>query len=308
LITTAEPERNTQLLTAPIGEPANRKLLAEFEGSAFIQEHVTTDTGIVFMVTERLPQKTKIISTSYPQRLWLVNPAGKKEIKPPAGATNCFAMKGCLSPEAQFLGLGCWETQPDKQRARVIYLTDLETGKWQKIGSPATLLELVGWIGPKATGLVLAGLGAKKGETRQAYSLDPITGQLTPLDQIPREFTTARKFSPDGRRAIEVIGKERIVITDNATGQNREFAFHPYDQHNVYPENVQWATDRYLVFQSSRTALINVETLKMNYATAKESGFAFVEFSPDFKCALGHKVDGTYLGSVMLPAGETRTK
>lgn len=166
---------------------------------------------------------------------------------------------------------------------------------------PATILELIGWKAEKPLGVVLTGIGVKKDEARNAYSLDPITGQLTPLPEVPPEFTVGRSLSPDGKRSIEVIGKERLVVTDTASAQKREFAFHPYDRRNVYPDSAQWADNRYLVFQSTRTSLIDTDTLKMNYPTDGESGVESVVFSPDFKLALGHKGDGYYLGTVKLP-------
>jgi hypothetical protein len=70
-----------------------------------------------------------------------------------------------------------------------------------------------------------------------------------------------------------------------------------------YPDSIQWASDHYLVFQSTRTSLINAGTLKMNFPTPKEPGIESLEFSPDFKLALGSKGDGHYLGSVSLPDG-----
>jgi hypothetical protein len=54
----------------------------------------------------------------------------------------------------------------------------------------------------------------------------------------------------------------------------------------------------YLVFQGPRTALINSDTLKMNFVSEKESGISSVEFGPGFKYALGVKEDGHYLGAV----------
>jgi hypothetical protein len=289
------------LLVAPSAQPAKRTLLAEFGGSIFVQEHVNTTQGSRCLVTEMLPQATQTISSSDPQRLWLVGSGDKREITPPTGVTNGFAAKGCLSPDGRFVALGCWETQPGQKRARVIHLTDLQTGKWQKIGMPATLLELVGWTGERPIGVVLTGLGAKKDEVRNAYSLDPISGQLTSLAEVPRAFTTGRSFSSDGKRFIEVIGKERLVISEAASGQKREFVFHPYDRRNVYPDSAQWVDNRYLVFQSTRTSVIDTDTLKMNYPTAKESGIDSVAFSPDFKLALGHNADGYHLGKVVLP-------
>ncbi len=300
IITRTEPERSSQLFVTSTAELTKRTLLTEFEGSVLVQEYVPAAQGTTMLVTEMLHQKAKTISSLDPQRLWLVDGMGKHELSGPPGVTNWFASKRCLSPDARFVTLGSWETRLNQKRARVIHLADLQTGKWRKIALPATLLELVGWFGEKPTGLVLAGRGVKRNEVRKAYSLEPITAQLTPLDEIPREFTPARNFSPDGKRFIEVIGKERFVITDATTDRQREFTFHPYDRRNVFPDSVHWGDNRYLVFQSARSSLIDADTLKMNYPTAKESGIDSVEFSPDFKLALGLKSDGHYLGSVVL--------
>lgn len=294
-ITTTEPK--SQLLIAPTSQPANRTLLAEFQGSIFVQEHVVTAEGLMFLVNERLPQEAKTISTTDQQRLWLVATGTKREIIPPAGVTNWFAAKGCLSPDGRFVALGCWEAQPGQKRARVVHVTDLRTGKWVKSEIPATILELVAWSGQQQ-GVVLTGLGIKPDEVRSAYSLDPMTGQLTPMAEVPPEFMTGRSFSSDGKHSIEVVGKERLIITDTASGQTREFVFHPYDRRNIYPDSVQWADNRHLVFQSARTSLIDTDTLKMNYPTAKGSGVESVVFSPDFRLALGHKSDGYELGKV----------
>jgi len=95
-----------------------------------------------------------------------------------------------------------------------------------------------------------------------------------------------------------VMGKERLLIADLTTGQHREFVFHAYDRRSVFPDSIHWVSDRYLVFQAVRTALINADTLKMNFVTEKESGISSVEFSPGFKSALGVKEDGHYLGLV----------
>ena len=303
LITETGPGQNSQLFIASVAEPAKRTRLAEFAGSAFVQENISTAQGTTLLATEMLRREARTISSLDPQKLWLVDARGKREVNVPPGVTNWFVAKGCLSPDARFVALGSWETQPDQKRARVIHLADLQTGKWQRIGLPATLLELVGWTGQKPTGLVLTGLAARKGEVRRAYSLDPTTGHLTPLDEVPREFAPGRILSPNGKQFVEVIGNERLVITDANTGQQREFVFHPYDRHDVYPDSVQWASDHYLFFQGARTSLIDTETLKMNYPMAKESGIESAEFSPDFKLALGSKADGCYLGHVVLPNG-----
>ncbi len=47
--------------------------------------------------------------------------------------------------------------------------------------------------------------------------------------------------------------------------------------------------------------MIDADTLKMSFPVEKESGFGSVEFSADFKRALGNKKDGQYVGEVELP-------
>jgi hypothetical protein len=300
LITTSEQRWNTHLFAAPSTDPSNRKELAEFEGTGHVQQHVITPEGMTVLVTEFLPKDSNTISSSDAHRLWLVDAKGKREVIAPPGVTNWFAAKSCVSPDARFVALGSWETQSDKQRARVIYLLDVRTGQWKKVSEQGTLLEVVDWSREKPSALVLTGLGVNKDEIRKAFTLALTTGQLTPLTEIPAEFKSGRKSSPDGKRHIEVIGKEKLVITDSTSGEHREFVFHSYDRRNVYPDSVTWGNNRYLVFRTTQTSLIDTSTLKMNYPATKESGINSVEFSPDFKLALGWKTDGHYLGKVEM--------
>ena len=73
----------------------------------------------------------------------------------------------------------------------------------------------------------------------------------------------------------------------------------PHELH--HPDSVRWASDRYLVFQGPRTALIDADALKMSFPVARESGITSVEFSSDFKRGLNTKKNGQYLGAVELP-------
>jgi WD40 repeat protein len=299
IITVGGAWQNSGLMLASTAEPGKRTQFAEFSGSILVVDHLCAAKGTTLVVSEHFHPKKETISSLDPQKLWLVDARGKREVAVPANVTNWFVMKGCLSPDGRYLGVGSWETP----RARVVHLFDVQTGKWQKVTLPTTALELVGWVDQKPTGLVLTGLGARKGDVRKPYSLEPATGQLTPLSEIPPGFSPGLMLSPDGKQFAELSGKGRLILNDAATGRQREFVFHPYDQRNVYPGCVQWASDRYLVFQSSQTSLIDAGTLKMSYPTTKESGIESVEFSPDFKLALGRKRDGYYLGSVSLPDG-----
>jgi len=297
-ITASEAGSHSKLFIAPTARPSERTLLAQFDGSALVPEFLPLDQGLSLFVVETLRKDPKAFSTSDPQRLWLVNAQSKHEIIVPGNVTNWFAMKGCVSPDGGFVALQSWRTQPNNKRSRIIHLGNLRSGEWRKIEMPDTMLELVGWSGKVPTGIVLTGMSFGKNEVRKPYSLEPATGQLSPLESTPAEFTPGRELSPNGQRSVEVIDKERLVIADLATGRNREFVFHPYDRRNVFPDSIHWASDHYLVFQGSRTALIATDTLKMNFVTEKESGIGSVEFSPAFKFALGVKADGHYLGVV----------
>src|SRR5262249_28041937 len=127
-------------------------------------------------------------------------------------------------------------------------------------------------------------------------------GKWEALPRVPAEFESRERISPDGRFTLRVEEKQRLVLTEPGTGKTREFRFHPYDRRHVFAESVAWAGPSYLVFQGSRTALINVDSFKMNFVTAKDAGLSAIEFSPDFKRALGRKEDGIYLGRVEFPA------
>jgi hypothetical protein len=121
---------------------------------------------------------------------------------------------------------------------------------------------------------------------------------LEALERVPDEFKRREPTSPDGRFTVKVEEKRRLVLTETGSGKTREFVFHPYDRRHVFAEGAAWASPKYLVFQGTRTALIDVDSLKMSFPSPAESGFPSFEFSPDFKRALGRKVDGTYLGRV----------
>jgi hypothetical protein len=94
------------------------------------------------------------------------------------------------------------------------------------------------------------------------------------------------------------VEKDRLVIEDAPGVAKREFVFHPYDRRNVDRDSVKWANDRYLVFQGLRTALIDAETLKMNYPVEKDDAVQAIDFSADFKLALGANKEGKFLGRV----------
>lgn len=299
LITRLEVGVRSDLYISPITEPTNRKVLAAFDGSSYIPGLRATVEGPKLLVIEALAQKGKPLWTAARQKLWRVDAHGKHEINTPATATNWFPSPSPLSPSGRFVSIGCWETKPDKKRERVVYVADVSTGNWQKVAAPGAMLELVSWNETNLTAVVLNQLGVRRTDKVEAYSMELATRKLTPLPEVPREFAPGVVWSPDGKQSVEVVRNEKCVIAAADSPTKREFIFHAYDRQNVFPESIQWADNRYLVFQSSRTCLIDAKTLKMNFPSTKESGMDEMVFSPDFKEAISVTRDGHYLGHVI---------
>ena len=302
LVITANTRRQgAKLSLAPISRPQEHRWLADFEGVILVREFFYGQQGVGLFVEETIRRDPMALSTSDPQRLWLVDAQGKHPVTVPAGVTRWFAGKGGISPEGRFVVLHTWHQEGKQPGIRVIHLGDLKRGNWQKVELAGTLLELVGWDGEPPKGVVLTGDAYNERTIRKACALDPETGQLSPLATVPTQFDTKVLSSPAQGRRAEIQDKQRLVITDSGGGQPRVLTFHPSDHRNLSDESVRWLSERYLVFEGPRTALIDADTLKMNYPATKESGFSSVEFSSDFKCALGTRKDGQYLGTVELP-------
>jgi hypothetical protein len=300
VVTTAsERGMHSKVFIAPTAHITSRKSLGEFEGGVSVQQFLPERNGVILFVTETLHKNPHMFSSSDPQRFWLLDDQGKHPINVPANGTNWIASKKSVSPDANFVALHSWVAGPDKQRRRVIQLGNLHTGEWRKVEMPGTELELVGWS--DTYGVVLTGNDFEKNQVRKAYMLDTGTAKLSPLDSIPPKFDPAFQLSTDGKHSVQVIEKDRLIITEIASGDKREFVFHPYDKANVYRDSVHWANDRYLVFEGSRTALIDSQTLKMNFLADKNADVNSIEFSPDFKSAIGTKAGTPHLGMVKMP-------
>jgi hypothetical protein len=126
---------------------------------------------------------------------------------------------------------------------------------------------------------------------------------MVPLELDPRWI-----LAPDRKRIVEVVEKEKLIITDLASGKKREFFFHPYDRRSAYRDGVQWVNNRYLLFHGSPPELIDADALKINFPASKASGFSDFEFNRDFDCALGRKEDGWYLGTVQSSSQSSKTR
>ena len=90
------------------------------------------------------------------------------------------------------------------------------------------------------------------------------------------------------------------------------FKFHEDDHPFVGEGCVRWAGPRYLQFNAGRLALIDIDSMKMNYPVPRSTPgtSASYTFSPDFRWVLCQKEEnekaGLYLGRVVKP-DESRT-
>jgi hypothetical protein len=306
IITENGADTGAKLFLLSASQAGERRLVAQFEGGAAVHEFVGDTEKPTLLVIETIRRNPKVFSSGDPQRLWLVDENQKIEVPVRTGLTNWYLGRKGISPRGTFLALHGWITQPNKKRARVIYVCEVATRQWRTIEKPDTVLELIGWT--NGNGIVLAGTGFERGEARNAYTLNPATGQLASLNVLPAQFSTTNLWSPGGQLMAQLQEKECLFITDIAAKSTRQFTFHPYDRRHGYRDSIAWAGDRYLVFQGPRTALIDVQTLKMSFPVAKDSGFNSLDFSPDFKAALGTKEDGNYLGRVELPGTDVAAR
>src|SRR6266568_6601500 len=141
LITATGPPKKLSL--AAIARPIERKSLAEFEGSVLVHGFLSGKQGLMLFLAETIRKDPKTLSSADPQRLWLVDMQGKRQVTVPASTTNWFVGKGSISPDGQFLALHSWRKQPKQQNTRVIHLGDLQNATWQTVELAGTILELV---------------------------------------------------------------------------------------------------------------------------------------------------------------------
>jgi hypothetical protein len=294
-----DEKRVGQFYLAPASRPAERKLLGAITNSPTFNGAILTETGVMALVTETIPTRKGVISSTDPRRLWLIRENEMKVVPMPPAMTNWYLPDAPLSPDGTFIAVQSWRGKPPQ--TRVIHLYQVRANKWSTLELPGTIYELAGWktaANGKLTAYVRTGMTPRTNEIRKPFLLDPSNGTLSEINTLPPELEDKRAVSPDGRRTATVREKEKLIITDVGSGQVREFQFHPSDRKSLYAESVSWVSPRYLFFQGSRPAILDADTLTMSFLFARDSGFRSVEFTPDFKLALGEKEEGRFLGEV----------
>jgi hypothetical protein len=297
VISESEGGRSRIYLLA-VAEPSERKLLAEFEGSAAAEGFVRGAQSRL-LVTERLPAKRNESSSNDKKRLWLVNDTGKQELKISGAITNWYLNEQCISPDGRFIVIHSWREGSQRDRARVLHVCEIELAQWRTVERPGIVLGVAGWRADKPIARVVTGTEFDNNKPRQVFQLEVETGQLLLVPPSQPDSRPGFVLSPARTRGFELRGSDALRIIELKTNLPREFPFHAYDRRSVQQEGLKWANDRYIIFQTSRrTELIDSDTMKMNFPTENDLK-TYCEFSPDFTLALGHKDDGMYLGRVI---------
>ena len=191
----------------------------------------------------------------------------------------------------------------------MVDLLDRATGAAQVVGVPDRDLSPVGWRLTEA-GLRALLLGKRRetgGDPRPSlYLADPATGSAIEVLELASARERFSLLSPDGRRIAEIRDRTTLIVTDRATGQQREFTFHEDDRPYVREESIRWVGPEYLQFDGRRLALIDVSTMKMNLpclGSPADIRMIRARFSPDLAW-IGYQEDGNgdglFLGRVAL--------
>ena len=88
LITATTGGQGAKLFLAPIARPQERQHLGDFEGSVQVHEFLYREQGLALFVAETIRRDRHVFSSRDPQRLWLADTQGKREVLPLAGLTN----------------------------------------------------------------------------------------------------------------------------------------------------------------------------------------------------------------------------
>jgi hypothetical protein len=176
--------------------------------------------------------------------------------------------------------------------------------------TPGEDLSLVGWRQTETGLRALAVTGRSWLVDRGGlvpYLADPAAGTLDRRDDIDCRLEINSPLSPDAKRRVR-MGKDDLIVTDLESDQKRRLVFHPDDRRYVDPDRIQWAGPRHVSFSGRRLALIDVETMKMNYpviAGGVKLDLRSFRFSPDFRWVLYKGSDREGAGLFLAPVEST---
>jgi hypothetical protein len=295
-------------------QPEKPRELARFEKMIWSLHVVDNDMRL--LVCEALPTSATGMSSDDPQRVWWVEPGAKDKQLLLGPEKDISVVDPPVSPDGRFVAIQRWKER-NGQRGRYTTVTFMDRmGASSKVAElPNESLSASGWQGSgKQLRAVLIANRWKidKNKPEVVYLADPTTGKIAQASGVPIPDSETRPVSPDGRRRAEVEGKERLVVVDLVTREKRIFQFHEDDYPFIGEGCVKWAGPRYLQLNAGRLALIDIQSMKMNYPVPRVAAgtSASYTFSPDFRWVLCQKEEGEkaglYLGRI-LASSESRT-
>jgi len=258
-----------------------------------------------FLVRETIPETPGVWSSADPVRLWWLEGDQRSLLVGPEKGLGLG--EDPVSPDHQFIVLERWKENPTTQgRYKTIVFLNRESGATLVADVPNQSLTQTGWtiVAGRYRAVLVSNYWDLDHEApKRVYLTDPDTGDVVPAPDVPVP-KHSRPISPEGAQQIQLEGKMRFVVINRVTLERRYFEFHEDDMPYVNEENLQWLSERYIVFRSARLAFIDTITMKMNYPKPRpKHGESSYLFSRDFRWALYEKQTddktGLYLGRIV---------
>jgi hypothetical protein len=314
LVLLAEPagkNAGSRLSVVPVDQPAQARVVAEFEGVLFDPVPIPTDPSHILCV-ETLPTRPGQISSQDPLRLWLITLANgeRRDLGGNLEKTRWSLATPPVSPDGQFVVLQVWHDGPGGKlpRRAASSFVPLTGGAAREAALPAQSLSFVRWEKSVrgAIAVLREGLSFEKGKNALRWFV-PHEGKFVEHSDAAKAAPPPDALvAPDDRQAVVIAGseskgEERLVFTDLANGSQREFHFNERDRPYVFEDCVVWANERYLVFHGARAALVDSRNLKLSFSIDPTKRFQRFNFSPDFRHAIASGEEGWYIGRVSSP-------
>ena len=259
------------------------------------------DEDLNLLVQEGIPEKPGVKSSSDPMRIWWLDHKNKQKKLLRGPKKNLDLAEAAISPDHRYVVLDQWRGT-GKERTKLLHILDRNSGMARTVESHGKDLSLIAWktteAGLRAVAVTNRWL-LDKNKSSESYLIDPATGEMQRQENVDARFELDNLLSPDGKHRVRV-GKDDLIVTDLASGKTSRFVFHEDDRHFIGPECIEWVSPRYLKFNGTRLALIDVTTMKMCLPVSADGtkfGSHSYKLSSDFRWVLyqGETSDGEWL-------------
>jgi hypothetical protein len=305
---------DSTILALSLDKPDSKPfVIGRFDHSPWDMRVLNED--LTLLVQEPIPQSSIGTSSADPMRIWWVDHKNKEKKLLRGPEKDIDLEEAAISPDYRYVALKQYRNNPaGKTRTRVLLILDRLSDKPKLFQLQDKDLTVVGWKNTD-TGVQVVAVTNRwrfnENEPSELYLADPNSGKLERQEKVDARFEIDNRLSPDGKYRVRP-GKEELVVTDTADGKQRRFVLHEDDRRfaSDSDECIEWASPRYLKFNGSRLALIDVTTMKMCFpatADGAKIGSHACKFSSDFRWVLYQgegKDEGLFLAPVEMPKEE----